>query len=58
VIVDRYAIPIDAEAPPGAYTVEIGMYEPATGVRLPVLGRDGSVVADHVVLLSIRVARE
>jgi hypothetical protein len=58
VIVDRYAIPIDAEAPPGAYTVEIGMYEPATGVRLSVLGRDGSVVADHVVLLSIRVARE
>jgi 4-amino-4-deoxy-L-arabinose transferase-like glycosyltransferase len=58
VIVDRYAILIDADAPTGRYTVEIGMYEPATGTRLPVLERDGSVVADHVVLLSIRVAPE
>jgi mannosyltransferase len=55
VIVDRYAIPIDSGAPTGTYTVEIGMYEPATGIRLPVLGRDGKPVADHVVLLSIRV---
>jgi hypothetical protein len=58
VIVDRYAIPIDGEAPAGLYAVEIGMYDPATGTRLPVLGRDGSVVADHIVLLSIRVAPE
>ncbi|MFN2130366.1 MAG: glycosyltransferase family 39 protein [Anaerolineae bacterium] len=58
VIVDHYSIPIDADAPTGIYTVEIGMYEPATGTRLPVLERDSSVVADHVVLLSIRVASE
>ncbi len=50
IIVDAYAIPLDALAPPSVYQVEIGLYDPITGVRL--LLSDGS---DHRVLTTIRV---
>ncbi|MHB0856673.1 MAG: glycosyltransferase family 39 protein [Anaerolineae bacterium] len=36
VLVDRYAIPIAAEAPPGECLIEVGMYDAATFERLPV----------------------
>lgn len=35
VIVDRYAIPIQPDAPPGLYRIEVGMYLLKTGQRLP-----------------------
>jgi len=42
-IVDRYAIPVDDDAPAGAYQIEIGMYDPADGAnRVPL--RDAEVV--------------
>lgn len=52
VIVDSYAIPIDAQAPVGTYQIEIGLYDPATGARLPLL--DGG---DHVLLTSVAVGQ-
>ncbi len=55
VIVDSYGIAIDPAAPGGDYTVEIGMYDPATGTRVPVLDRKGSPVADHIVLFTLQV---
>jgi hypothetical protein len=55
VIVDSYGIAIDPAAPGGDYTVEIGMYDPATGTRVPVLDREGSPVADHIVLFTMQV---
>ena len=39
-IIDEYAIPIAEQAPPGAYQLEIGLYDPGTGQRLPVLPAD------------------
>jgi hypothetical protein len=51
-IVDSYAIPIDALAPPGTYQIEIGLYEPITGARLPLL--DGG---DHILLTSVLVGQ-
>ncbi len=36
-IADDYAIPMAQNAPPGHYQIEIGMYDPHTGQRLPVL---------------------
>ena len=36
--------------PPGTYRVHVGMYRPADGTRLNVLGPDGAPLADHVVL--------
>lgn len=50
VIVDSYAILLDAQAPAGRYAVEIGLYDPATGGRLPMLDDQGQIVAHHLVL--------
>jgi hypothetical protein len=55
VIVDEYAIPVAAGAPPGAYRIEVGMYDPASGERLPLLGEDGTAAADHLILTTIDV---
>lgn len=56
VIVDQHLIPIAAEAPPGTYTLEVGLYEPVSGMRLAVLGPDGTPAADHVILTNLAVA--
>jgi hypothetical protein len=56
VIVDNYAILLDPGAPPGAYSIEIGLYDPAMLERLPVLDEQGQAVADHLVLDRVRVA--
>jgi hypothetical protein len=37
-LTDPYALTLAAEAPPGEYHLAIGMYNPATGHRLPVSG--------------------
>jgi hypothetical protein len=58
VIVDEYAILVDPTAPAGQYSVEIGMYEPATGTRLPVLDGRGDPIADHIVLSSLQVMQQ
>jgi hypothetical protein len=55
VIVDRYAIALDARAPSGAYAIEVGLYDPATLERLPVLDRQGQVVADHLIVTHIEI---
>jgi hypothetical protein len=54
IIVDDYAIPVAADAPPGRYQIEIGMYGLLDGHRLPVF-EDGERVGDHVRLQSIEV---
>ncbi len=51
VIVDEYRIPLDEDAPAGVYHIEVGMYDPATVVRLPVFAADGSRLPDDRVLL-------
>jgi len=50
IVVDRYDIMVDRGAPPGQYTVEIGMYDLATDERLPVLNAQGRV-KDNAILL-------
>lgn len=51
VVADRYAIPLDADAPPGEYTIEIGLYRFDSGARLPL-----SVGGDALRLAKIQVA--
>lgn len=41
VIRDPYTLTIAAKAPPGTYTLEIGMYRPDNGVRLPIVTPSG-----------------
>lgn len=50
VIIDAYAMPVAANAPAGTYTLEVGLYDPISGARLPVVDETGTAVADHVVL--------
>ncbi|MHB0859201.1 MAG: glycosyltransferase family 39 protein [Anaerolineae bacterium] len=51
VIVDSYEISVDADAPVGVYQVEVGLYDPATGERLPVILADATSDPDRRVLL-------
>ncbi len=50
-IIDTYDLRVPANAPPGDYTLEIGMYDPATLARLPVFDANGARVAQDRVLL-------
>lgn len=50
VLDDRYALPVDPAAPPGEYRIEVGMYLPQTGARLPVLDEKGGEVGNRVIL--------
>jgi len=54
-IVDPYVIQLPADAPPGAYQVEIGLYLLSTGERLPVLNKDGLPVDDRLLLTGLNV---
>ncbi|MFQ6058619.1 MAG: hypothetical protein ACE5MB_07080, partial [Anaerolineae bacterium] len=54
VVADEYAIPVAPDAPPGVYAIEVGMYDAATGARLPVT-INGLRVPDDRVLLDITV---
>ena len=55
VIVDRYAIPLSPSMPSGGYAIEVGLYDPATVERLPVLDDQGQAVADHVILTRVAI---
>ncbi|GAB4575935.1 MAG: hypothetical protein Kow0077_29920 [Anaerolineae bacterium] len=50
-VVDRFAIPLPADLPPGEYTVRTGMYEPVNKDRIPVRTGDGQVVQDFSITL-------
>jgi len=55
VIVDRYQIPIPASAPAGPATIEVGLYDPATGKRVQVLAPNGTS-ADHLSLGPVTIS--
>ena len=39
-VADEHVVPLPSDLPPGEYTVQVGWYDPVTGVRLPAM-RDG-----------------
>lgn len=55
VIADPYRIALHPQAPPGVYRLEIGLYHPTTGERLPRLDEQGRPVADHLILTTVTV---
>jgi hypothetical protein len=55
VIADPYSVPLPADAPPGAYTVHIGLYLLDTLERLPVLNADSQPIDDKVILTGLVV---
>jgi len=52
--VHRFIIPADAQ--PGVYPLEVGLYTPADQKRWPVIDSSGNQVSDHVIIGSITVA--
>jgi hypothetical protein len=55
IIEDRYELTIGQDAPPDAYQIEVGLYLPQAGKRLGILGPDGRLLGDRVLLSKVRV---
>ncbi|CAG0933002.1 hypothetical protein TFLX_02845 [Thermoflexales bacterium] len=51
--VHRFMIPADAQ--PGTYPLEVGLYTPEDDKRLPLLDAAGNSIADHVIIGSVAV---
>ncbi len=49
-IIDEYELVVEADAPPGGYLLEVGMYDASTGDRLPALDVEGRVLDNRLVL--------
>jgi hypothetical protein len=49
-ITDGYDLTLNPEIPPGAYRIEVGLYNPATGARVRTQAAAGQQPADHVLL--------
>jgi hypothetical protein len=55
VVVDSYEVPVALEEAVGSCTVEVGMYDPNTGRRLPVVDGAGVPQEDDRVLLGVPI---
>lgn len=56
-ISDTYSFEIAPDAPAGGATLEVGLYDPATGERLTLLDGNGTVVGDHLVVPDLQITR-
>lgn len=52
---DRYSLTLPPEIPPGDYELEVGLYRPENGERLPVSGDGADPQAQRILLTVIRV---
>ena len=50
VFVQLHTFEVAADAPPGRYWIEVGLYDPRTMERLQVLGADGDSVGNRLLL--------
>jgi len=55
VIVDRYAVPVGGDAPPGQYRLAVGLYDLATLQRLPAFDSAGRRLENDRLLLEMPV---
>lgn len=55
IVTDPYHIPVATDAPPGRYTLEVGLYGLVDGARLPISGPDGKPIGNAVMLAQIEV---
>ena len=49
-IADAHAFPFPATAKEGPFGLEVGLYDPLTGRRVPFVDASGEIVADHIVI--------
>jgi hypothetical protein len=52
IVVDEFELPLPDELLPGDYRLVTGMYDAATGQRLPAVGAEGQPLADDMILLA------
>ncbi|MCL6429591.1 MAG: glycosyltransferase family 39 protein [Anaerolineae bacterium] len=56
VVIDSYDVAVYPDAPPGQYVIEVGLYDAATGERLPAFDESGNHLwADRILLSSVQV---
>jgi 4-amino-4-deoxy-L-arabinose transferase-like glycosyltransferase len=55
VIADDYLVPIQEDAPPGEYTIQVGLYLPLDGGRLVAFDDDGADLGDSVTLFGLTI---
>lgn len=55
IIADLYEIILDPETPLGTYSLSIGLYDPNTGERLPVVDTQGRTIADRVMIPQVKL---
>jgi len=55
VIVDEIALPVAADAPAGTYHIAVGMYDAASGARLPVTDASGQSLPDDQAALPVEI---
>ncbi len=55
VVVDEMSVPVKADAPPGLYHLAVGLYDAASGGRLPISDVNGQSLADDQVVLSVEI---
>jgi 4-amino-4-deoxy-L-arabinose transferase-like glycosyltransferase len=53
VIIDEYAIQLPEDAPLGQYQIVVGLYPPATGVRLPIFAAAGQPLPNDQLVLPL-----
>ena len=50
VIADLHTLSLAPDLPAGEYKIAIGLYDPETGQRVPIVDEDGQVSGDHVII--------
>jgi hypothetical protein len=46
-VFDQYLIPVKEDTPPGEYHLLVGLYDPISGDRLPVVDERGEPIGDQ-----------
>ena len=57
-IADFHTIVLPTDLPAGNYTIAMGLYDPQTGQRLPIMDENGQTSGDHVTISGIAVVPE
>jgi hypothetical protein len=55
IVNDPYQIKVPDDLPPGDYFIEAGMYGMTSQRRVPIIGKDGNLAGDRVILFKVNV---
>jgi hypothetical protein len=58
VVVDEYEITVDTQVSAADYQLAIGMYDPISGARLPIIDEKGEIQGDRILLKKIAVGEQ